>query len=127
MPVATLQKLGLISPQHCNFVDAVAEFFSGGSCAPGANLPKYNKQGHYVDSLCRLCVGEGEKKCARNSDEPFYSYTGAFRCLVQGGGDVAFVKHTTVPDNTGIVQYSTTIVQYCTVFYCSTLNVLLKS
>ncbi|KAK4315705.1 hypothetical protein Pmani_013104 [Petrolisthes manimaculis] len=100
LPVATLQKLRLIDPQHCNFVDAMAEFFSGGSCAPGAKLPKYNQQSHYIERLCQLCVGEDYKKCARNSDEPFYSYTGAFRCLVQGGGDVAFVKHTTVPDNT---------------------------
>lgn len=99
--MATLLKLGLIDPQHCNYVDAIAEFFSSGSCAPGANNTKYNAQKHYVDRLCSLCIGEGQNKCLRGGDEPFYSYTGAFRCLVHGGGDVAFVKHTTVPDNTG--------------------------
>lgn len=101
LPVATLLNLGLINPQHCNYVDAIAEFFSSGSCAPGANNTMYNAQKSYVDRLCSLCIGEGENKCLRGGAEPFYSYTGAFRCLVHGGGDVAFVKHTTVPDNTG--------------------------
>uniref|UniRef100_A0A0N7ZB72 Transferrin-like domain-containing protein n=1 Tax=Scylla olivacea TaxID=85551 RepID=A0A0N7ZB72_SCYOL len=100
LPVATLLNLGLINPQHCNYVDAMAEFFSNGSCAPGANNPMYNAQKHYVDRLCSLCIGEGTNKCLRGGAEPFYSYTGAFRCLVHGGGDVSFIKHTTVPDNT---------------------------
>lgn len=39
--------------------------------------------------------------CRRDASEDYYGHTGAFRCLVEGGGDVAFVKHTTVMENTG--------------------------
>lgn len=100
MPVATLLKERLIDPRHCNYINAVAEFFTGGSCAPGAKSSKYNPNGNYVESLCRLCRGDTDTHCVRGTSEPFYSYSGAFRCLVQGGGDVAFVKHTTVLDHT---------------------------
>lgn len=39
--------------------------------------------------------------CRRDASEDYYGHTGAFRCLVEGGGHVAFVKHTTVFENTG--------------------------
>lgn len=68
---------------HCKF----DEFFSQG-CAPG-----YEKN----STLCDLCIGPS--KCAQNSKEGYYGYTGAFRCLVEKG-DVAFVKHLTVLENT---------------------------
>ncbi|XP_036412089.1 transferrin-a [Colossoma macropomum] len=62
---------------------AVAEFFSA-SCVPGAT--KGSK-------LCKLCKGD----CSRSHKEPYYDYEGAFQCLKDGAGDVAFVKHLTVP------------------------------
>ncbi|XP_035298052.1 serotransferrin [Cricetulus griseus] len=41
--------------------------------------------------LCQLCSG-----CGCSSLQPYFGYTGAFKCLKDGGGDVAFVKHTTI-------------------------------
>lgn len=52
------------------------------------------------DNMCDLCHGSSSKLCRRDHSEDYYGYTGAFRCLVEGGGDVAFVKHTTVAENT---------------------------
>uniref|UniRef100_A0A8C9TYZ7 Serotransferrin n=1 Tax=Scleropages formosus TaxID=113540 RepID=A0A8C9TYZ7_SCLFO len=87
--------MGLIHNQtnDCDF----SKFFAK-SCAPGAD-PSSN--------LCELCVGSGkavsgqEHKCKASSEELFYGYAGALRCLVEGDGDVAFMKHTTVKENSG--------------------------
>uniref|UniRef100_A0ABI7ZI51 Lactotransferrin n=1 Tax=Felis catus TaxID=9685 RepID=A0ABI7ZI51_FELCA len=67
---------------------AAANFFSA-SCVPCADGKEY-------PNLCRLCAGTGENKCACSSQEPYFGYAGAFKCLHEGGGDVAFVRHTTV-------------------------------
>uniref|UniRef100_A0A4W4G526 Serotransferrin n=1 Tax=Electrophorus electricus TaxID=8005 RepID=A0A4W4G526_ELEEL len=85
--------MGLIhkETEDCDF----SKYFSE-SCAPGAD-PK--------SSLCALCAGSGksvggdEAKCKASSDELYYGYAGALRCMVEGKGEVAFVKHTTVQEN----------------------------
>uniref|UniRef100_A0A493TNX2 Ovotransferrin n=1 Tax=Anas platyrhynchos platyrhynchos TaxID=8840 RepID=A0A493TNX2_ANAPP len=66
---------------------AVAKFFSA-SCVPGATTEQ---------KLCRQCKGDAKTKCLRNA--PYSGYSGAFQCLKDGKGDVAFVKHTTVQEN----------------------------
>ncbi|EHH16428.1 hypothetical protein EGK_11709 [Macaca mulatta] len=67
---------------------AVARFFSA-SCVPGADKGQF-------PNLCRLCVGTGENKCAFSSQEPYFGYSGAFKCLRDGAGDVAFIRESTV-------------------------------
>uniref|UniRef100_A0A8C4ED94 Serotransferrin n=1 Tax=Dicentrarchus labrax TaxID=13489 RepID=A0A8C4ED94_DICLA len=74
----------------CDFT----KFFSSG-CAPGADPSS---------SFCTQCAGSGkavgdESKCSASADERYYGYAGAFRCLVEGAGDVAFIKHTIVSEN----------------------------
>lgn len=98
-PMAYLISNGWIRPYGCDSVRAAAEYFTK-SCIPGAISPEYN-YGVPYDNMCDLCHGISYRYCRRDASEDYYGHTGAFRCLVEGGGDVAFVKHTTVMENTG--------------------------
>ncbi|XP_076985664.1 lactotransferrin [Tamandua tetradactyla] len=70
---------------------AAANFFSG-SCVPGADRNQFPE-------LCQLCAGIGANKCAASSQEPYFGYCGAFRCLKNGAGDVAFTRQSIVLEN----------------------------
>ncbi|XP_060828593.1 transferrin 2 [Bombus pascuorum] len=97
-PLAYLISNTWIRGYGCDSVHAAAEYFSK-SCIPGALSTEYNTGVPY-DNMCDLCHGASFQYCRRDASEDYYGYTGAFRCLVEGGGDVAFVKHTTVAENT---------------------------
>lgn len=77
----------LPEPQE-SLLKAAASFF-GGSCVPCTDIKQFPQ-------LCQLCSGAGSDKCACSSHEPYFGYSGAFNCLKDGAGDVAFVKHSTV-------------------------------
>ncbi|XP_077464275.1 melanotransferrin [Stigmatopora argus] len=96
MPIGYFIDQGYMSVMSCNFAQSVAQFFNA-SCVPGAN-----EESGYPPSLCQLCIGDGKgnHKCEASINEQYYSYEGAFRCLAEGEGDVAFIKHTTVEENT---------------------------
>uniref|UniRef100_A0A669PVG3 Ovotransferrin n=1 Tax=Phasianus colchicus TaxID=9054 RepID=A0A669PVG3_PHACC len=90
IPIGTLIRRGAIEWEGIDsgsVEQAVAKFFSA-SCVPGATTEQ---------KLCRQCKGDPKTKCARNA--PYSGYSGAFHCLKDGKGDVAFVKHTTVEEN----------------------------
>ncbi|XP_072027550.1 melanotransferrin-like [Amphiura filiformis] len=100
VPIGHLIDRGDISVEGCDVAVAVGNFFSA-SCVPGAQSPAYDLTNSNPDNLCQLCTGTNDNKCVRNANEPYYGYDGAFRCLVEGAGDVAFVKHTTVSSTLG--------------------------
>ncbi|XP_018576299.1 transferrin [Anoplophora glabripennis] len=104
-PLYQLLKQNLIEKTNCPYPKALSEYFSGGNCLPGSKDTRFGLTKEVTDKLCTLCGGNVDKsdlstKCNFDTTEAYSGYTGAFRCLVEGGGDVAFVKHVTVPGNT---------------------------
>ncbi|XP_025096209.1 melanotransferrin-like [Pomacea canaliculata] len=85
-------------PTDCSIFNNIGQLFVR-SCIPGALDKEYNPNQTPI-SLCEGCAAGGYRKCLRNSDEQYFGSSGAFRCLVEKGGDVAFVRHLTVRDNT---------------------------
>ncbi|XP_054721697.1 melanotransferrin-like [Uloborus diversus] len=83
----------------CDSAHAAAEFFQK-SCVPGALSREYTVGETQYNTLCDLCHGSSSYFCSKSSSEPFFGHTGALRCLVEGGGEIAFVKHTTILENT---------------------------
>ncbi|KAG8237824.1 hypothetical protein J437_LFUL002433 [Ladona fulva] len=98
IPMAFLISNGWIRSYGCDSIHAAAEYFTK-SCVPGSLSPDYNT-GVPDGNLCHLCHGSSKSYCQRDASEDYFGDTGAFRCLVEGGGDVAFMKHTTVMENT---------------------------
>ncbi|XP_060052906.1 inhibitor of carbonic anhydrase isoform X2 [Erinaceus europaeus] len=85
-----ISPLGTLLPSDFG-EEAVSKFLSS-SCVPCADGRKF-------PSLCQLCKGTGADKCACSPQEPYFGYSGAFRCLQDGMGDVGFMRHMTVFEN----------------------------
>lgn len=83
----------------CHITKVAGEYF-GRACFPGSQDYNYNTLKTNPRSLCLICYSKGADYCSRSQKEFFYGDTGAFRCLNEGGGDVAFVRHTSVKPNT---------------------------
>ncbi|KOB75135.1 Lactotransferrin, partial [Operophtera brumata] len=101
--LAYLVSNGWMRSYGCDGAHAAAEYFSK-SCAPGALSSEYVDSGTVPhDNLCHLCHGASyrsasrlrpEVRCRRDASEPYYGHVGALRCMVEGGGEAAFVRHT---------------------------------
>ncbi len=83
----------------CDSIQSAASFFTK-ACVPGAMNQEYQPPGVSFPHMCDLCHGTSFRFCRRDHSEDYFGNTGAFRCLVEGGGHVAFVRHATVLENT---------------------------
>ncbi|XP_045506749.1 melanotransferrin [Colias croceus] len=93
-PLAYLMSNGWIRPYGCDGAHAAAQYFAK-SCAPGSLSTEYVDSGTVPhDNLCHLCHGASFRRCRRDASEPYYGHAGALRCMVEGGGHAAFVRHT---------------------------------
>lgn len=98
-PVGLLIGRGVIQWNGCNPYQSTGEYFDQ-SCVPGALSNEYNPQNSNPTGLCAICTNQ--KTCPRNVSERYFGYHGAYRCLTEGAGDVAFVSHLTVFQHTGV-------------------------
>lgn len=101
VPVGFLMSQNRLRPAwDCEeLIQNVASIFSK-SCAPGALWKAFDENLRNPENLCDLCVGQSQHYCSRTPNEPYYGDSGAFKCLAEGGGHVAFVQHTAVWANT---------------------------
>ncbi|XP_067032998.1 melanotransferrin-like [Acropora muricata] len=89
VPIGTLLRLKLMEhDESCNAYASASKFFSE-SCVPNVKN-KYSS----ASNLCAKCPWQ----CDTSSGN-YSGYAGAFKCMMDGAGDVAFVKHTTVGDS----------------------------
>lgn len=100
MPLGTLLDEDLVSTVNEeedieDDAETMKSFF-GEMCAPrtSGNGPMNGEdgEGQSWEELCTTCGGD----CT--TQDKYYDYQGAFRCLMEDAGDVAFVKHSTVLD-----------------------------
>lgn len=79
---------------------SAAKFFSE-SCVPGTKDKVSASVYEKVSNLCNLCAGPESDKCTTNMEKNKYvGYHGAFKCMADGKGDVAFVKYITTDEVT---------------------------
>jgi melanoma-associated antigen p97 len=74
---------------RCSILDSINRYF-GPSCLP-------DPSGIIRDNM-RLCAACSSRTCS--TEVRYKGYSGAFRCLVEDAGEVAFLKHSTVSELT---------------------------
>ena len=74
-------------------------------CLLGADALLGEEASEY-SNLCQICAGTGAEKCSKDpARNKYVSYYGAFKCMGDNVGDVAFVKHTTTQEVVATGRY----------------------
>jgi hypothetical protein len=71
IPLYTLLNKGLVSKNNCPYSKALSEFFSGGSCVPGALAPDSNPTEENPQKLCSICAGNLDSSGKTSDTETF--------------------------------------------------------
>ncbi|CAK9299036.1 unnamed protein product [Gordionus sp. m RMFG-2023] len=93
IPIGALISRDVMKVKNCNNPVISASQFFKESCAPFALDKSHNIDGTNPENMCKLCGGVGKNFC--NAGDTYLGYDGAFKCLRDGGGDVAFAKGIT--------------------------------
>lgn len=96
-PISQLISDGSMPIVQCNVPVKSAASYFGTMCAPNALTKYYNPFGNNPVTVCKNCKGS-DLSVFCTSNDPYANYDGAFNCLAQGSGDVAFIRHDTVTD-----------------------------
>lgn len=104
-----------------NHVKSATNFF-GPSCAVNSLKDKHNPIGDNSDKLCLLCIGKIPGGRCTDSD-PYAGYDGAFRCLLEAG-EIAFLKHNTVPELIAGPEFGGKFFICCLCFSCYSLKLV---
>lgn len=105
LPIARLIESKAMDIVDCNNYVKTASAFFGGGCAVNILADQHNPLGDNTQKLCSACGSDLPGQHCTSQDR-YAGYQGAVHCLMDKG-DVAFVKHNTVPHV--ISQYSDTL------------------
>ncbi|XP_031557514.1 melanotransferrin-like [Actinia tenebrosa] len=97
VPMGFLIDEKMLSWKSCNTYLSAGAYFEK-SCVPGVFSSKYDPQHENPRNLCWAC----NKPSCPDKTERYYGYNGSYTCLVEKKGQVAFVRHSTVFEFTGI-------------------------
>jgi len=95
IPLATIiamdqEEMGMDALQSMTDYEVMLDFFPEQCTAgPPADAPQ-----EVQDAMCKNCIGD----CQRGDGEPYMGYVGSLRCLMEGAGDIGFMKQSTPLD-----------------------------
>merc|ERR1712224_1054619 len=84
------EEMGMDALQSMTDYEVMLDFFPEQCTAgPPADAPQ-----EVQDAMCKNCIGD----CQRGDGEPYMGYVGSLRCLMEGAGDIGFMKQSTPLD-----------------------------
>ncbi|OAF65402.1 Serotransferrin, partial [Intoshia linei] len=99
LPVLHIIGSDQIHPAMCQLHNAVGELLDS-ACVPGI-FDDFFEVDHTPINLGQACSTDSSDHSKATTNENYFGESGAFRCLVENSGEIAFVRHTTILHNIG--------------------------